>query len=174
MTCMIVRRSVLRVSSTSIKIFSHYFIFMIKKYWRRRALIARHISFSETALYPWSELAIEAFLAFKIVPFSATRFTGVWLPCILFLFHPKRVCHEVRFCFGNTLLLMDGAVGAAVAGGAGASTGAISHWSMLDGWEENNETGSWFFLDGSRWPILIKIYSSSACHQCAEDELQKK
>ena len=69
---------------------------------------------------------------------------------------------------------MYGAVGAAVTGGAGARTGAISRGFMLDFWEGKNEAGSWFFLDDSHWEISIKNYSSSTHNWLSEDELHKK
>ena len=59
------------------------------------------------------------------------RFTGVGLPWIFFFSPLKIFLREVIFRFGRPLLLMAGAVSAAVAGGAGASTGAISRESML-------------------------------------------
>ena len=77
-------------------------------------------------------MGFEAFFAFDLAPFVAERFTGFGLPCILFFFPLKIVCCEVLFRFGSPLLLMYGAVGAAVTGGAGARTGAISRGFMLD------------------------------------------
>ena len=105
-------------------------------------MIARHTYFLENTLSPERELGFGAFYVFEIVHFSAARFTCVGLPCILFFFPLKRVCHEVIFRFGRPLLLLAGAIGAAVADGAGASTGAISHGLMLDVGEGKNEAGS--------------------------------
>ena len=66
---------------------------------------------------------------------------------------------------------MAGAIDAAVAGGAGASTGSIYRGSMLDIWEGKNEAGSWIFLDGYCWLISINIESYYARDWCAEDKL---
>ena len=96
------------------------------------SLIARHISFSETTLSPGIELGFKAFFAFGLAPFAVARFKGVGLTCIFFLLPLKRVLREVLFRFGRPLLLMADAVGAAVAGGSVASTGAISRGSMFD------------------------------------------
>ena len=74
----------------------------------------------------------EAFFDFGLTPFVAARFTGVGVPCIFFFLPLKRVICEVFFRFRRPLLLMAGAVGTAVDGGAGASTGVISCGSMLD------------------------------------------
>ena len=86
----------------------------------------RCISFSETTLSPGIELGFEAFFAFDHAPFVAARFTGVGVTCILFVFPLKIFFREVIFHFGRPLLLMTVVVGAAVSGGTGASTGAIS------------------------------------------------
>ena len=95
-------------------------------------MIANHIFFSETTLSPRRESGFEAFFAFDHTPFAEARFTGVGLPCILFFFPLKIFCREVLFRFRCPLLLMAGAVGAAVAGGAGASTGDIYRGSIFD------------------------------------------
>ena len=150
MTCMTVWRSVLRVETTPIKISPHSFIFTFKKLWRRRALVARRIYFLETTFYPGRELGFEAFFAFYLAPFVASCFTGVGVPCI-YSSSPQKIRHEVLFRFERPLLLMAGAVGAAVAGGDGASTGDISRGPMLDVWEVQNEGGSWIYF---RWLLL--------------------
>ena len=82
-------------------------------------------------MYPGRELGFEAFFAFDLAHFAAARFKGVGLTRIFFFFPLKRVCREFIFYFGSTLLLMTGAVGAVVAGGADARTGDISCGSML-------------------------------------------
>ena len=92
----------------------------------------RLIFFLEMTLSPGRESGFEAFFAFYLTPFVTERFTGVKVPCILLLFPLKRVCREVLFFFGSPLLLMEGAIGAAVAVGAVASTGAISRGLMPD------------------------------------------
>ena len=92
----------------------------------------RCIYFSETTLSPGKEMGFEAFFSFDLAHFMVARFNGVGVPCIFFLVLLKRVIHEVFFRFWHPLLLIAGAIGAAVAGGAGASTGAISRGSMLD------------------------------------------
>ena len=74
----------------------------------------------------------------------------------------------------RSLLLMASAVGAAVAGSAGAGTGGISRRLMIDVWEGQKEAGSWFFSDGYRWLFSVKIDLSSARDRCAEDELHEK
>ena len=124
--------SVLKVGVTSITIFPHSFIFAFMNFLRRRSLISRHIYFLETTLSPGKELVFEAFFAFDLAPFAAACFTGVGVLLIFFFFHLKRVRREFLFRFGRPLLLVAGAVGSAVAGGAGASTGAISCGSILD------------------------------------------
>ena len=128
------RHSVLRLDANLIAIYPHSFIFVFKIFWRRRALIARRIYFSETTLSPGRELGFEAFFAFDLALFVAARFTGVGLPCIFFFLPLKIVCREFLFRFRNPLLLMASSVGTEVAGGAsaGTSTGAISHGLMLD------------------------------------------
>ena len=132
MTCMTVQRSILRIDASLIEIFPYSFIFDFKKFWRRRALIARRISFSETTLSPGGELGFESFFAFYLTPFAAARFTGFGFPCIFFFFPLKIVCRGVLFCFAGPHLLMAVTVGAAVVGGPGTSTGAISHGLMID------------------------------------------
>ena len=102
------------------------------------------------------------------------HFTGVGLTYIFFFLPLKIVYREVLFPFRRPLLLTAGAVGTAVAGGAGDNTGAISRGSMLDVLEWQNEAGRWIFPDGSHWPILTKTDLSSARDQFAEDELHKK
>ena len=172
--CMNVWRSVLSIDATSIEIFPHYFIFDFKKFWRKGDLIARRISLSKTTLSPRRELGFEDFLAFDIAPFATASFTGVGFPWIFFFFYLKRFCREFLLRFGRPLLLISGAIGAAVTGGANASTGAISCGLMFDVWEGKNEAGSWFFLDGSHCTIPIKIDLSSERDQCADDELHEK
>ena len=94
-------------------------------------MIARRISFLLTILSPGRELGFEAFFAYDLAPFAAAQFTVVGLPFILFFFNLKIVFREVFFRFGRPLLVMANAIGAAVAGGLGASTGVISLGSML-------------------------------------------
>ena len=69
---------------------------------------------------------------------------------------------------------MASAVGATVAGGTGASTGAISCGSMIDVWEGQNEAVSWFFSGWFSLANFDKIDSSSASDKCAENELHDK
>ena len=95
-------------------------------------MIARRIYFSETTLSPGRELDFESFFTFDLSPVAAAHFKCVELTCTVFFSPLKRVGCEVLFRFRFPLLLMAGVVGAAVAGGAGASNVAIYRGLMLD------------------------------------------
>ena len=91
MTCMNIWRSVLRFDATLIASSPHYFIFVFKKFWRRRDLIARRIYFSKKDLVSWERLSFWCLLFLWTCAFDGGTLHRCWVALNFLLPPPKYI-----------------------------------------------------------------------------------